>query len=99
MGIAVWRLTWGPSPAEGLSGDTETIALTALRGGDGVTQVKAGHALDLSIDLKTIAGFSPEAGNHRDAGNYRLELVNTSGAPVLDSPGVPTYARESLAPA
>jgi hypothetical protein len=74
VGFGLWRLAVGPTGNQ----RAETVALAALRGGgpEGMTQAQAGRALDLSIDIQTMADFSPEPGD------YRLELVDTAGTPL-----------------
>jgi hypothetical protein len=81
-GFALWHLALRPdgNPLGNPLGNrsSETITLAALRGGGeaGMAHASAGRALDLSIDLQEIAEFSPQAGN------YRLEVVDTAGAPL-----------------
>jgi hypothetical protein len=60
--------------------DSETVTLTTLRGGgrDGIAQAKADRPLDLSINVVTAA--PPETpGSLREAGPYRLEVVDAAG--------------------
>jgi len=77
-GFALWHFALRPAGNPLGNQSSETITLAALRGGGeaGMARAEAGRALDLSIDLQTIADFSPQAGN------YRLEVVDTAGAPL-----------------
>jgi hypothetical protein len=74
MGMYAWRMPLGREFADDAR-PGQAVTLTTLRGGasNGVAQARAGHPLDLSINVASLSASLPEAGP------YRLEVVDAAG--------------------
>jgi Putative zinc-finger len=86
--------TWKAPLAQTNFREPQTVTLSALRGAsdDGVAAAKAGHPINLAMNIASLASSPPEAGP------YRLEVVDSVGDPRWTSMVTATETGDIQAP-